>query len=50
MKNLKTEIYEMRNFLLLWITQAFSGHAYDMFVRALCAAQYFRGSAQRQVE
>ncbi len=25
MKNLKTEIYEMRNFLLLWITQAFSG-------------------------
>ena len=46
MKNLKTEIYEMRNFLLLWITQAFSGLGSGMTSYALVIWSYTqKGSA-----
>ncbi len=46
MKNLKTEIYEMRNFLLLWITQAFSGFGSGMTSYALVIWSYTqKGSA-----
>lgn len=46
MKNLKTEIYEIRNFLLLWITQAFSGLGSGMTSYALVIWSYTeKGSA-----
>lgn len=46
MKNLKTEIYEMRNYLLLWITQAFSGLGSGMTSYALVIWSYTqKGSA-----
>lgn len=46
MKNLKTDIYEMRNFLLLWITQAFSGLGSGMTSYALVIWSYAqKGSA-----
>ncbi len=46
MKNSKTEIYEMRNFLLLWITQAFSGLGSGMTSYALVIWSYTqKGSA-----
>ncbi len=46
MKNLKKEIYEMRNFLLLWITQAFSGLGSGMTSYALVIWSYTqKGSA-----
>lgn len=46
MKKLKTEIYEMRNFLLLWITQAFSGLGSGMTSYALVIWSYTeKGSA-----
>lgn len=46
MKKLKTEIYEMKSFLLLWITQAFSGLGSGMTSYALVIWSYTqKGSA-----